>query len=169
MHLSELEALLYRSGYCEFGTIVKVSAGNYRVSTEEVKQSIIINGFPFRIATVSSAEEMDEITPLKLPSDTEYSELYEELTKTWGSLNQRKTSERMWPLLESIHYHLPKSKIGDDFRRERRGKEEPLPMYVRNEIHHPTKGPMLKTEAFQQDKRIGYAIMKAWLSEDGTE
>ena len=41
-------------------------------------------------------------------------------------------------------------------------------MYVRNEIHHPTKGALLDTEEFQRDKRIGYAIMEVWLSEDGT-
>ncbi len=86
-----------------------------------------------------------------------------------GGPQSEEASEKMWHLLESIHDLLPKGKIGDDFRRERRGKEEPLPMYVRNEIHHPTKGPVLETEAFQQNKRIGYAIMKAWLSEDGTE
>ena len=66
--------------------------------------------------------------------------------------------------LRSIHDLLPQHKIGDDFRRKRKGRLEPLPLYVRNEIHHPTKGPLLETEAFQQDKRIGYAIMEAWLS-----
>ncbi len=169
VHLAELEARLYRSGYCGLGTLVKVFAGNYRVSTEEVKRSIILDGFPFRLATVSSYAELVEATPLKLPSDTEYSELYEGLIRSWGGLKQGKASEKMWCLLESIYDLLPTGKIGDDFRRERRGKEEPLPMYVRNEIHHPTKGPVLETEAFQQDKRIGYAIMKAWLSEDGKE
>ena len=167
MHLAELETRLYRHGHCGLGNLVRVLSGNYRVSTKEVKQSIISDGFPFRVATVSSAEELAEVTPLKLPTDTEYSELYERLIESWGGLNQRAASEKMWCLLESIHDFLSMGKVGDSFRRERRGVEEPLPIHVRNEIHHPTMGPLLETESFRQDKRIGYAIMQAWLSKPG--
>ena len=86
-----------------------------------------------------------------------------------GRLRQKEMTEVMEANLRSIHELLPRHKIGDKFHRERRGRLEPLALYVRNEIHHPTKGPLLETEAFQQDKRIGYAIMEAWLSQDGAK
>lgn len=148
------------------GHMVRTLAGNYSVATEEVKQSIILNGFPFVTATVSSAQELTDVTPLKRVSDSEYSAMFEKLLASWGNVNQKKAERLMWSLLDSIHNALPKHKIGSDFRRERRGRAEPLPMYVRNELHHPTKGAALETEAFEQDKRIGYAIMQAWLAQD---
>ncbi len=166
VHLAMLESYLYRHGYVETGHFIRIQAGNYRVATEEVKQSIISNGFPIRVATVSSAEELEAATPLRRVSDGEYSQTYEKLSEAWGGLRQKEMAEAMEANLRSIHELLPRHKIGDDFRRERRERMEPLPLYVRNEIHHPTKGPLLQTEGFQQDKRIGYAIMKAWLSKD---
>ncbi len=167
VHLAMLESHMYRHGYVETGHIVRIKAGNYRVATEDVKRSIVSNGFPIRVGTVSSAEELEAVTPLRRVSDGEYSQMYERLSEAWGGLCQREMGKAMEANLRSIHDLLPRHKIGDDFRRERRGRMEPLPLYVRNEIHHPTKGPLLETEAFQQDKRIGYAIMEAWWSRVG--
>ena len=164
VHLAMLESYMYRHGFVETGHIIRIWAGNYRVATEDVKQSIISNGFPIRVATVSSAEEFEAVTPLRRVSDGEYSEIYERLSEAWGGLRQKEMTEVMEANLRSIHKLLPRHKIGDYFHRERRGRLEPLPLYVRNEIHHPTKGPLLETEAFQQDKRVGYAIVQAWLS-----
>ena len=162
-----LESYLYRHGYVETGHIVRIQAGNYRVATEDVKRSIVSDGFPIRVGTVSSAEELEAVTPLRRVSDGEYSQMYERLSEAWGRGSQKEMAQAMEANLRSIYDLLPRHKIGDDFCRERRGRLEPLPLYVRNEIHHPTKGPLLETEAFQQDKRIGYAIMEAWLSRDG--
>ena len=67
--------------------------------------------------------------------------------------------------LATIHNLLPHHKIGTDFRRVRDGREEPVPLYVRNEIHHPAMDGLAGSKTFQRDKRIGYAIMEAWLSE----
>ncbi len=166
VHLAGLESYFYRQGYCTSGHMVRILAGNYSVATEEVKQSIIFNGFPFVTATVSSAQELSDVTPLKKVSHSEYSAMFEKLLASWGVVNQKEAERLMWSRLDSIHDALPKHKIGSDFRRERRGRAEPLPMYVRNELHHPTKGAALETEAFEQDKRIGYAIMQAWLTRD---
>ena len=66
--------------------------------------------------------------------------------------------------LRTIHLLLPRHKIGTDFERLRKGRQEPLPLYVRNEIHHPTIKGLADSNAFQRDKRIGYAIVAAWLS-----
>lgn len=68
--------------------------------------------------------------------------------------------------LTTVHDLLPRRKIGSDFLRVRAGREEPLPMYVRNEIHHPTIDGLLESQEFERDKRIGYAIIEAWLAED---
>ena len=162
-----LESYLYRHGFVETGHFIRIIAGNYRVATEDLKQSIISNGLPIRVATVSSAEELEAVTPLRRVSDGEYSEMYERLSKAWGGLRQREMAEVMEANLRSIHELLPRHKIGDDFHRERRGRLEPLPLYVRNEIHHPTTGPLLETEAFQQDKHVGYTIRQAWLLQSG--
>ena len=167
VHLATLESHLYRHRYVETGHFVRIQAGNYRVETEDVKRSIVSNGFPIRVAAVSSAEELDAVTPSRRASDGEYSQMYEQLSRAWGGLRQKEMAKVMEANLKSIHDLLPRHKIGDDFCRERCGRKEPLPLYVRNEIHHPTKGPLLETEAFQRDKRIGYAIMEAWLSRDG--
>ena len=165
VHLAALELYMYRHGYCPNGHMIRILAGNYRVATPDVKQSIIDNGFRCVVAAVSSANELEAATPLRSVSDREYSDLYERLTEAWGSADQKRVSRKMQLRLRSIHDLLPQHKIGADFRRERRGRREPLPMFVRNEIHHPTKGALLETEAFQQDKRIGYAIMEVWLSQ----
>ena len=165
VYLAEIESHLYRHGYCPSGHMIRILAGNYNVSTEETKQSIISSGFPFRVASVSSADELITATPLRSVTDTEYSDLYERLTTDWGCSNQKEVAKEMAGRLQSINDLLPRSKIGDDFFRVRRGKQEPLPMYVRNEIHHPTERALPETEAFQQDKRIGFAIMEAWLSQ----
>lgn len=169
VHLAMLESYLYRHGFAETGHFIRIMSGNYRVATEDAKRSIIANGFSIRVASVSSAEELEAATPLRRVSDGEYSAMYEELSKAWGGLRQKEMAKAMEAKLRSIHELLPQHKIGDEFHRERRGHLEPLPLYVRNEIHHPAKGPLLETEAFQQDKRVGYAIMQAWLSQDSTE
>ena len=167
VHLASLESRLYRSGYCVSGHMIRILAGNYRVAAEDVKDEIVLSGFSFTVATVSNEQELREATPLRSVSDAEYSAKYERLIASWGSPRQQEASRLMSSRLKSIHGVLPEKKIGGNFRRERRGREEPLPMYVRNEIHHPTKGSLLDTEEFQRDKRIGYAIMAVWLSEDG--
>ena len=166
VHLAGLESYFYRHGHCTSGHMVRILAGNYSVATEEVKQSIISNGFAFVTATVSSEQELDDVTPLRRVSDLEYSAMFERLLASWGDINQKEAERLMWSRLDAIHDALPEHKIGSDFRRERRGRTEPLPMYVRNELHHPTIGAALETEAFEQDKRIGYAIMQAWLTQD---
>ena len=168
VHLASLESHLYRHGFCVSGHMIRILTGNYRVAAEDVKDEIISSGFSFTVGTVSDEQELRDATPLRSVSDTEYSAGYERLIESWGSPRQQEASELMFSRLKSIHDVLPEKKIGVDFRRERRGREEPLPMYVRNEIHHPTKGALLGTEEFQRDKRVGYAIMEVWLSEDGT-
>ena len=80
--------------------------------------------------------------------------------------DNKEAAAMMQTRLATIHDLLPRHKIRDDFRRVRAGREEPLPLYVRNEIHHPTTDGLAESTTFQQDKRIGYAIMEAWLSED---
>ncbi len=169
VHLASLESHLYRHAFCVSGHMVRILTGNYRVAADDVKDEIISSGFSFTVATFSNDEELREATPLRSISDTEYSAAYERLIESWGSPRQQEASQLMFSRLKSIHDVLPEKKIGADFRRERRGREEPLPMYVRNEIHHPTEGVLLDTEEFQRDKRIGYAIMEVWLSEDGTD
>jgi len=166
VHLAAIESHMYRHGYCPTGHAIRVMAGNYGVAPEEEKQSIIRNGFRCMVSNVSSAEELDAITPLKRVTDTEYSDLYERLAAAWGNPRQKKLAEVMRTRLAAIHYLLPRHKIGDDFRRIRAGREEPLPLYVRNEIHHPTTDGLPESKIFQRDKSIGYAIMEAWLSED---
>lgn len=115
VHLATIESHMYRQGYCPSGHMVRIMAGNYRASTEEMKQSIISNGFPFKVATVSSAEELKAVTPLRAVSDTEYSKLYERLKAVWSCSNQKEASMKMAHRLQSIHDLLPKSKIGDNF------------------------------------------------------
>lgn len=161
--LAGIERRLYENGYCSSGRFIKTLTGNYRAAVEDTKQSIISEGFVIDICDVSNREELEAATPLKSVSDFEYSTLYEKLMDTWGNPRQKEAAKRMEHLLKSIHNFLSKDKIGKDFKRERRGREEPLPMYVRNELHHPTKGDLFETEAFQSDKRIGYAIMETWL------
>ena len=166
VHLAAIESHLYRYGHCPTGHMIRIMAGNYRVAEEEEKHSIVQNGFPCVVGTVSSAEELIALTPLKRVTDAEYSDLYGRLIAAWGNPRQKEAATMMKTRLATIHDHLPRHKIGDDFRRVRAGREEPLPLYVRNEIHHPTTEGLPESTAFQRDKRIGYAIMEAWLSED---
>ena len=163
VHLAAIESHLYRHDYYPTGHMIRIMAGNYGVAPEEEKQSIIRNGFPCVVGTVSSPEEMIALTPLKRVTDAEYSDLYEKLVAAWGKPRQKEAAAMMKARLTTIHDFLPRHKIGDDFRRVRAGREEPLPLYVRNEIHHPTTDGLRKSKRFQQDKRIGYAIMEAWL------
>lgn len=164
VYLATIESYLYRHGYCTTGQIIRIMAGNYRDAVEENKQSIIRDGFGCVVNSVSSTEELDACTPLKSVTDVKYSDLYEKLVADWGSHPQKKVAAMMKTRLETIHDLLPRHKIGDDFRRVRAGREEPLPLYVRNEIHHPTTDGLSESGKFQQDKRIGYAIMEAWSS-----
>ncbi len=166
VYLAAIESHLYRHGYCPTGHMVRILTGNYGVAPEAEKRSIIQHGFPCVVGTVSSAEELSALTPLKRVTDAEYSDLYERLVAAWGSTRQKEAAAMMRTRLATIHDLLPRHKIGDDFRRVRAGREEPLPLYVRNEIHHPTTDGLAESTTFQQDKRIGYAIMEAWLSED---
>lgn len=167
VHLAAVESHLYRRGHCTTGHMVRIFSGNYRVASEEEKQAIVRNGFPCRVGMVSNAEELVALTPLKRVTDAEYSDAYERLAACWGNPRQKKVAAMMESRLVTIHDLLPRHKIGDDFRRVRAGREEPLPLYVRNEIHHPTLDGLAKSESFQRDKRIGYAIMEAWLAERG--
>ena len=166
VHLAAIESHLYRHGYCPTGHMIRIMAGYYRNAPEEEKQSIVRYGFRCAVSNVSSAEELEAATPLKRVTDAEYSDLYERLVATWGSPRQKEVASMMETRLATIHEFLPRHKIGDEFCRTRAGREEPLPLYVRNELHHPTMDGLLKSTAFQRDKSIGYAIMKAWLSED---
>ena len=163
VHLAAVESHLYRNGYCPTGHVIRTLADNYRVAPEEEKQEIVRNGFPCRVGTVATEEEMAALTPLRRVTDTEYSELYERLIAAWGNPRQKEAERMMEARLATVHDLLPRHKIGNDFRRVRAGREEPLPMYVRNEIHHPTIDGLLESQEFEQDKRIGYAIMEAWL------
>ena len=83
VHLAMLESYMYRHGFVETGHIVRIKAGNYRVATEDVKRLIVSNGFPIRVATVSSPEELEAVTPLRRVSDGEYSQMYERLAEAW--------------------------------------------------------------------------------------
>lgn len=167
VHLAAIESHLYRHGYCPTGHMIRAIASNYGAATEEEKRSIIQHGYPCVVGTVSSQEEFIAITPLKRVTDAEYSELYERLVAAWGNPRQKEAAAMMEARLVAIHELLPRHKIGEDFRRGRAGRQEPLPLYVRNEIHHPTTAGLSDSQTFQQDKSIGYAIMDAWLSEDG--
>ena len=167
VHLAALESHLYRHGYCRTGHMIRIMAGNYGAALEEEKQSIIRNGFPCVVGTVSSEEELIALTPLKRVTDAEYSDLYERLIAAWGNPRQRQAATMMETRLATIHDLLPRHKVGDDFRRARAGREESLPLYVRNEIHHPTEDGLPESTTFERDKSIGYAIMEAWLSESG--
>ncbi len=166
VHLAAVESHLYRHGYCPTGHVVRIMAGNYGIAPEEEKQSIIRDEFPCAVSSVASAEELDAVTPLKRVTDAEYSDLYERLVSTWGNPRQKEVAAMMDIRLATIHDLLPRRKIGSDFRRIRAGREEPLPLYVRNELHHPTIDVLSESKAFQRDKSIGYAIMNSWLSED---
>lgn len=166
VHLAQIESCLYRRGYCPTGHMIRILTGNYGVAPEEEKQSIIREGFRFVMGNVSSVEELASITPLKRVTDTQYSDLYERLDVAWNCSTQKEMAAKMRTRLAAIHTLLPHHKIGTDFRRVRRGREEPLPLYVRNEIHHPSKNGLAESSIFQQDKRIGYAIMEAWLTEN---
>ena len=165
VHLAAIESHLYRHGYCPTGHVIRIMAGQYGNVSEEEKQSIVRDGFRCVVSSVGSAEELDAVTPLKLVSDAEYSDLYERLVVSWGNPRQKEVAVMMENRLGTIYDLLPRHKIGDDFLRTRAGREEPLPLYVRNELHHPTMDGLPESKAFQRDKRIGYAIMEAWLSE----
>lgn len=162
VYLATIESYLFRHGYCATGQIIKVMSCNYGVLSEEEKQATIRGGFPCLVMEVSSAEELDACTPLNDVTDAEYSTLYEKLVAGWGKPTQKDIAARMNSRLATIHDLLPRHKIGDGFRRERNGREEPLPLYVRNEIHHPTKDGRSESAEFRKDKRIGYAIMEVW-------
>lgn len=166
VHLAAIESHMYRNGYCPTGHLIRILAGNYGVASEEEKQQIVRNGFPCRVGTFGSAEELVALTPLRRVTDTEYSELYERLISVWDNPRQKEAGRMMEARLATVHDLLPHHKIGSDFRRARAGREEPLPMYVRNEIHHPTIDGLLESQEFERDKRIGAAIMEAWLAED---
>ena len=165
VHLAAIEVHMYRHGFCPTGHVVRIMAGNYRAAPEEEKQSIIRNGFGCVVHSVSSAAELDAVTPLKAVTDGEYSDLYERLVAAWDCPAQKAVAAMMRTRLATIHELLPRHKIGVDFNRIRAGREEPLPLYVRNEIHHPSTDGLAGSKAFQHDKRIGYAIMAAWLAE----
>lgn len=164
VHLAAVESHLYRNGYCPTGHTVRIFSGNYGVASEEEKQTIIRDGFPCRVGTFSNAEELVALTPLKRVTDAEYSDAYERLVAGWGNPRQKEVAVMMESRLATIHDLLPRHKIGDHFGRVRAEREEPLPLYVRNEIHHPTLDGLADSESFQKDKRIGYAIMEAWLA-----
>ena len=167
VHLTAMESHLYRHGYCPTGHMIRIFSGDYENATEEEKRSIIRDGFQCAVVGVSSAEDWAAITtPLRRVTDAEYSDLYERLIKTWGKPRQKEVAKMMETRLATIQELLPRQKIGNEFRRTRAGRTEPLPLYVRNELHHPTIDGLLESTAFQRDKSIGYAIMKAWLSED---
>lgn len=166
VHLAAIESHLYRHGYCPTGHVIRIMADNYRAAPEEEKQAIIRDGFRCVVSSVSSAEEVEAVTPLKRVTDAEYTDLYERLVATWGNPRQKEVAAMMETRLATIHDLLPRHKIGNDFRRTRAGREEPLPLYVRNELHHPTVDGLPESKAFQWDKRIGYAIMDSWLPED---
>lgn len=170
VHFAVLESLLYRHGYVGIGHAVRILSGNYSIATEEIKQSTIINGFDFRAQTVSSSDEFIALTPLRRPNNTDYAIKFEKLVSSWRcSSSQKKAAQMMESRLSTIHDLLPVHKIGHNLYRERRGKKEPLPLFIRNEIHHPTIPDLLESETFEQDKSIAYAIMCAWLSEDDSQ
>ena len=123
VHLAAIESHLYRNGYCSTGHMIRIMAGNYGVAEKEEKQAIIQSGFPCVVGSVSSAEELIALTPLKRVTDAEYSDLYERLLAAWRNPPQKKVAEIMNTRLVTIHDHLSRHKIGDDFRRTRVGRE----------------------------------------------
>ncbi|MDE0694964.1 MAG: hypothetical protein OXH76_03915 [Boseongicola sp.] len=169
VYLATIESCLYRHGHCSTGHIIRIQAGNYRVAPNEEKQAIIRDGFPFRVGTVSSAEELAALTPLKRVTDAEYSAKFEELHTAWGSPSQKAMIPMMDSRLATTHELMPQHKIGKEFHRERQTpkgpRNEPVPLYVRNEISHPNTPDLPESATFQQDKSIGYAMMEAWLAQ----
>ncbi len=159
-----IEAYLYRSGHWSAGQLFRIFSSNYQNMLEVEKQSVIQKGFSMVVHKVGSAEALEAVTPLKTVTNDQYSELYEELVEDWGNPVQKKVAAIMRGQLKFIHTFLPRHKIGDNFERERRDRIEPLPLYIRNEIHHPTIKGLPETPAFRRDKSIGYAIMEVWLS-----
>ena len=172
VYLATIESHLYRQGHCSTGHIIRVQAGNYCVALEEDKKKIIRDGFPFRVAAVSSAEDLEANTPLKRVTDAEYSSTFERLHAAWGSPSQKAMIPMMEDRLATIYDLLPQHKIGKELHRERQTpkgpRKEPLPLYVRNEISHPSTPGLPESATFQHDKTIGYAIMEAWLTQGGT-
>ena len=166
VHLSVLESCLFIRGYSATGHLIRILAGNYMVASKEEKQAIIREGFPIRVGTISKREDLALNTPLRRVTDSEYSAMYERLLALWKTPRQKQAAEMMWVRLGKICDLLPKHKIGQSFIRQRQGRDEPLPLYVRNEIHHPSIPGLKESKAFEDDKRIGYAIMEAWLFQD---
>ena len=65
------------------------------------------------------------------------------LISAWGNPPQKKVAEMMRTRLRTIHLLLPRHKIGTDFGRLRKGRQEPLPLYVRNEVSTSVGGTCL--------------------------
>ena len=63
VHLAAIESHMYRHGHCPTGHLIRIMAGNYGGASEEGKQSIVRDGFVCAVSGVSSAEELEAITP----------------------------------------------------------------------------------------------------------
>lgn len=164
VHLAAIESHMYGHGHCPTGHLIRIMAGNYGGASEE-GNSRLSETVSFAPSAGSPAQRSwKRSPPLKRVTDTQYTDMYEQLISAWGNPPQKKVAEMMRIRLRTIHLLLPRHKIGTDFGRLPKGRQEPLPLYVRNEIHHPTIKGLADSNAFQRDKRIGYAIMAAWLS-----
>ena len=112
VHLAAIESHMYRHGHCPTGHLIRIMAGNYGGASEEGKQSIVRDGFVCAVSGVSSAEELEAITPLKRVTDTQYTDMYEQLISAWGTPPQKKVAEMMRTRLRTIHLLLPRHKCG---------------------------------------------------------
>lgn len=151
LYLGEIESSLFRQGNLPVGRVINLLTRRYMTQTEEEKIAIINDGFPIQIVPINKAEDLDKHKPMKRPSDDEYTRRFEELHENWGRLRYKEMAR----LMRERSSMIPE--------RERRGRSEPLPLYVRNEIHHPSIDGLKESLEFQRDKTIGYAIMENWL------
>lgn len=168
LHLGNIVSYLHRSDYRGLGILARNLLYEWSAMTEDAKQEIITTGYPIVVRTGSSSKDFVELAPLPHVKDSEYTSQYEKLEKAWDCKNQTEMGERMVSLLKTIHNTLSPAKVGKGLYRVRSFKgqprREPLPLYVRNEIHHPSVNERY-TWQFEQDKRRAFAIMNVWLSD----
>ena len=163
LYLALLELHFRRLGFHGEAIIAGNMAHQLASGAEDTRESLLSDGYEMILGTVSSAEDLERITPLPNVTDKEYMDLYEKLDNAWNPKGQGRMAKMMNLHLLSIHDYLPSEKIGADLFRKRRGRIEPLPLYVRNEISHPTIGKDRDLAAFYRDRDRGYVIMETWL------
>lgn len=169
LYLASREVYMFWYGHCHEGFLARSLAHNWRTATKDVRESTPANGYLVVLHVDSSAQGLDAITPWPDATDKEFMDLYEVLTTVCEYRNRCDVSKVTRYRLRAIHTALPVFEIGNDFIRERRGREERLPLYVHKEIHHPTNGALRETAAYQHDKRIVLSKMNVLVAENDLE